>query len=131
MTVGCMKQLRVCWRESEVEPSCGTGRENEKLAAFKAFWSSGEPLIGEAGAHGWAHVVASAGVWCIHMRLVSRPLSWLIRVRHHTWVTWLSVSICTGNVTSVEPDYWCVDALLLRGGRCGGGVKWRCRGDCS
>ena len=40
------------------------GRENEKLAAFKAFWASDAALLGEPGARGWAHAMDSAGVQC-------------------------------------------------------------------
>ena len=46
---------------SKLHGMCCPGRENEKLAAFKAFWSGDHALIGEPGARGWAHAVALAG----------------------------------------------------------------------
>jgi len=65
--VGDIKQACRRQHAARGSTSCCTGRENEKLAAFKAFWSSDHPLIGEPCARGWAHTVASAGVQCFHI----------------------------------------------------------------
>ena len=40
------------------------GSDAEKLSAFRAFWSSGKSLLGEAGGSGWLHAtdIFSGGI---------------------------------------------------------------------